>query len=280
MPDLRFLLKVSRPRFWIYIFGPYLVGLAAGASAREDFLDLDVLLFGIFFLFPANLLIYGINDIFDFETDQLNPKKAGYEMLVRPESHRSLVFWIALLNIPFIVAACFLAPWALLLLAAFIFLSVFYSAMPVRAKEVPFMDSIFNILYVLPGAFAYQILSGSYPPVAVIFAAGLWTMAMHAFSAIADIKADKEAGIDTIATTLGSSGTHMFCMACYAAASLATVTFAPPLMLFGLVYVALIKISLASTDRDGVFGIYRLFPFINAIGGFFLFWYIAWSKFF
>ena len=75
MLDAPFLIKVIRPRFWLYIFGPYLVGLAAGASSRVDFLRFDALLFGLYFLFPANLLIYGINDIFDFETDRRNPKK-------------------------------------------------------------------------------------------------------------------------------------------------------------------------------------------------------------
>ena len=84
MPYFRFLLKVSRPRFWLYVFGPYLVGLAAGASAREDFLQFKVFAFALYFLLPANLLIYGVNDIFDFETDKLNPKKQDYEILVQP----------------------------------------------------------------------------------------------------------------------------------------------------------------------------------------------------
>ena len=104
MPDPKFLLKVSRPRFWLYIFGPFLVGLAAGADSWRDFLRLDTILSAVYFLFPANVLIYGINDIFDFETDRRNPKKAEYEMLVRPGSHRALVRHILLLNVPFIAA--------------------------------------------------------------------------------------------------------------------------------------------------------------------------------
>ena len=64
MPDIRFLLKVSRPRFWIYIFGPYIVGLIAGVENKTELLSLLYLLFGIYFLYPANLLIYGVNDIY------------------------------------------------------------------------------------------------------------------------------------------------------------------------------------------------------------------------
>ncbi|HEX6279355.1 MAG TPA: hypothetical protein VFZ49_05000, partial [Pyrinomonadaceae bacterium] len=113
MSDIRFILQVSRPRFWLYAFGPYLVGLAAAIATREDLVRLDAFLFGLYFLFPANLLIYGINDIFDWETDRLNPKKSEYEMLVGPESHRRLAVWIAFLNLPVVAAALFLAPQAL-----------------------------------------------------------------------------------------------------------------------------------------------------------------------
>jgi 4-hydroxybenzoate polyprenyltransferase len=34
-----------------------------------------VVLLMIYFTYPANLLVYGVNDIFDYETDKLNAKK-------------------------------------------------------------------------------------------------------------------------------------------------------------------------------------------------------------
>jgi 4-hydroxybenzoate polyprenyltransferase len=276
-----FILNVSRPRFWIYVFGPYLVGLAAGISSREDLLRHDVIIFAIFFLLPANLLIYGINDIFDWETDRRNPKKAEYEMLVRPESHRRLAIWIAVLNLPFVVAVLFLAPHALSSLAGFVFFSVFYSAPPIRAKAIPIIDSVFNVLYVFPGAFAYLMITGEFPPL-LIFAAGwLWTMAMHAYSAIPDIDADREAGVCTVATLLGGSGTLIFCLACYlvsAVLSFPYLGFAS--IVGGAVYAAMIAISFFSNSSDGIFSIYQRFPIVNAIVGFALFWYVGLPKFF
>lgn len=274
------IIAISRPRFWIYLFGPYIVGLAAGATSSADLLRADAIIFGLYFLLPANLLVYGINDIYDFETDIRNPKKAKYEMLVRPEMHRSLWKWIAVLNTPFIVAAIFLAPRALPFLLAFILLSVFYSAPPIRAKEVAFVDSFFNVLYVLPGAFSYQLLSGEFPPPAVIFAAGLWTAAMHAYSAIPDIESDTAARMETIATKLGSWGTHFFCLVCYGVAGVVGSSFAPPVSVLGFVYVVLMRLSSYDTNYSSVFSVYRWFPVINAICGFFVFWYVAWSKFF
>ena len=279
MLDTKFLQKVSRPRFWLYVFGPYLIGLAAAASDKNDFLAFDVLYFGLYFLLPANLLIYGINDIFDFETDRLNPKKAEYEMLVRPESHRALVWAIAILNIPFIVLAFFFAPQALPSLGGFLFFSVFYSVPPIRAKAVPLLDSAFNILYVFPGAFAYQMLTGSFPPLVLFVAAGLWTMAMHAYSAVPDIDADHEANVRTVATFLGARPTLLFCLMLYvASAALAFEYLGTISVMIGLVYVAMIIASLYETDRDRLFAIYRRFPILNAGIGFALFWFVVWSK--
>ena len=281
MRDLKFILRVSRPRFWIYVFGPYIVGLAAGIASRDELLRLDALVFSIYFLLPANLLIYGINDIFDWETDRLNPKKSEYETLVRPESHRRLAIWIIALNLPFVVAALFLAPQALLSLAGFIFFSVFYSATPIRAKTVPFIDSLFNILYVFPAGFAYQMLTGTFLPLEIFAAAGLWTMAMHAYSAIPDIKADEEAGISTIATEMGPNWTHGFCMACYFLGMILCFKsgfVAPGLIAVGYLFLMIFS---ARVEGDmGLFSFYRLFPIFNTIAGFVLFWMIAWPKFF
>lgn len=276
MPDARFLIKVSRPRFWLYVSGPYLVGLAAGASSWQDFLRLESILFAVYFLFPANLLIYGINDIFDFETDRRNPKKSEYEMLVRPESHRVLAIAILLLNIPFIVAIVFLTPQALPSLAGFLFFSIFYSAPPIRAKAIPILDSAFNVLYVFPGAFAYQMLTGSFMPLILFIAAGLWTMAMHAYSAIPDIEADKQAGVPTIATLLGGTGTLLFCLAAYlASAALASSFLGYFTIIFAAVYAVMIVLSWFSNKEDGVFSIYKYFPLVNAFVGFALFWLTA-----
>jgi lycopene elongase/hydratase (dihydrobisanhydrobacterioruberin-forming) len=270
------LIDISRPRFWLYVFGHYIVGLAAGAQSSADFLRIDAILFGVYFLLPANLLVYGVNDIFDFETDRLNPKKAEYEMLVEPKLHRSLSYSIVALNAPFIIAAILLAPSAVPALLVFVILAVFYSAPPIRAKEVPFLDSLFNILYVFPGVFAYQLLTREFPPLAVLLAAASWTAAMHAYSAIPDMAADTSAGMKTIATTLGVRGTHLFCVGCYVLAAILCTTFAPILAIIAAAYVVLMCISLYSMD---VFGWYRSFAVINAACGFIIFWYLALPKF-
>jgi len=280
MPDLRFLLKVSRPRFWIYIFGPYLIGLVAAVADKRELLDWRVFAFGLFFTLPANLLVYGINDIFDYETDKLNPKKEGYEALVIPERRRGLIIATAITSLPFLVIVGTLGIQPIIAFASFLFYSVFYSAPPIRAKTKPFLDSIFNVLYIMPGIFAFAMITGEQPPNAVFIAGGLWTAAMHAYSAIPDIDADREAGLSTIATVLGSTGTHLFCLAAYiGSAVLAFQYFGTSAIWMGLVYVGIILFSMISKDKDSVFRVYRRFPIVNALVGLAIFWYIAIPKF-
>lgn len=279
MPDTGFLLRVSRPRFWIYVFGPYLIGLAAAAFSREDLMQWPVFLFAAYFLFPANLIIYGINDIFDYETDRRNSKKQDYEQLVTPGEHKELLYLILITNLPFVVIALYFAPGASIALLAFFFFSVLYSAPPIRAKGVPFLDSAFNILYIFPGVFAYKMVSGQYPPASIFAAAAAWTAAMHAYSAIPDIEADRAAKLPTIATTLGLFATHIFCLVMYIlAAALSFPYLGWIAVASGAVYAAMVLISLRFSGKGNTFTVYRFFPYVNSACGFALFWYIGFPK--
>ncbi len=280
MPDLGFLLKVSRPRFWFYLFGPYIVGLAAGASTGADLFSWQTVFLAFYFLFPSNLLIYGINDIFDHETDNFNEKKIEYETLVERESHKNLIFGILTLNLPFLIPAVFFTPELLSALAAFLFFSIFYSAPPIRAKSIPFLDSAFNVLYVFPGVIGYHLLSGSWPPLTVIITAGCWTAAMHAYSAIPDIEADRIAGVRTIATVCGPYVTLAICAALYLASAFLTLPYLGFVSVsLGSAYVLLMIASIWSYRSGKLFKLYRAFPIINVAAGFILFWEIALNKF-
>ena len=72
---LSYLLKISRPRFWIYLLGPYLIGIIAATDTVDILYTIPFWIGFLYFLFPANLLIYGANDISDYQTDQHNQKK-------------------------------------------------------------------------------------------------------------------------------------------------------------------------------------------------------------
>lgn len=281
MRELGFYLKVSRPRFWFYLFGPYIVGLIAGVTTRGELLSPIYILLGAYFLYPANLLVYGVNDIFDYETDKLNEKKVEYESLVTPERRSKLWLAIFITNFAFVGIVFYATPPAVISAAAFIFLSIFYSAPPIRAKVKPFLDSAFNILYITPGVFSYSLVTGQFPPTTLIVAAGLWTAAMHAYSAIPDIDADKEAGLKTIATVLGPYFTLALCGILYLAAAVLSFNYIGIASVsLGSVYLILMLASVRSVKTGRLFKLYRWFTFINILAGFILFWQIALDKLF
>ena len=266
------LIKISRFRFWPYVLGPYAIGVLAAGRVDNWLL---VILVGLYFTLPANLLIYGVNDIFDYETDKHNPKKQSYEELVTPKDQKKLWRWIGISNAPFLLLLPFVGVQALWGIAGFLFFSYFYSAPPIRAKIRPLIDSIFNVLYVFPAVVGYGIASASYPNPLLFLAATLWCMAMHAYSAVPDIKADGQAKIATIATKLGRQGTLVFCLVCYAlSAALSWPVLGYFSFIAGMLYIGLMLVSLASQNRQELFKIYTYFPTINILVGAGLFFWI------
>lgn len=280
---LKRLVRISRPRFWIYLFGPYLIGIAAAFAAG---LPLAVLLsnwrvwvFGLFFLFPANLLVYGVNDIFDYETDKDNPKKQGYEALVLPVEHAGMWRAIGIATLPFLLCLFGTTISMQLAMAGFLFFSIGYSAPPIRAKAKPFLDTVFNALYVFPGLVSTFLLQGGTSfPWASFIAASFWCMAMHAYSAVPDIWADRMAKVQTIATTLGRQRTLWLCLALYAAAGIIASQTKLGVVgsILGVIYVGLMVASLLTKDAEGLLIWYRRFPFINAMCGAMLFFALIW----
>ena len=123
------------------------------------------------------------------------------------------------------------------------------------------------------------MIIGSFLPITVMIAAGLWTSAMHAFSAIPDIDADREAGVSTIATLLGKYGTLIFCGIAYVGSAILAIPYlAGFAFVFGAIFAVMILAAAVLRKGDAVFAIYRLFPVVNASVGFVLFWIVA-SKF-
>ncbi|MBP6856463.1 MAG: prenyltransferase [Candidatus Pacebacteria bacterium] len=266
MEPLR-ILKISRPRFWLYELGTFFIGALTVIPTYAELTRYDILLYALFFLLPANLLIYGVNDIFDYETDKNNPKKGEYEALVHPKEHSSLYAWILMLTLPFAVITLWLPLPHILAFYAFIFFAVFYSAKPIRAKARPFFDSFFSAgHYIATGVFGYYLAGGEQFPWLGVIAGMCWAVAMHAFSAIPDIKMDKEAGLQTIATRLGKYPSMLLCSFLYIISALLMYFVIGWYALFaGVVYVVLVYHAYTAKSYYRLFKIYTYFPWVNAI---------------
>jgi 4-hydroxybenzoate polyprenyltransferase len=234
----------------------------------------------VYFLFPANLVLYGINDLCDSDTDALNPKKGSVEHRLRSsELHIARNGVFVGLAITLAVTAAQRTTASALIILAFAAFAVFYSMPPFRLKARPALDSLSNILYALPGFLGYAHASGNPPALTAVIVAALWTSAMHLFSAVPDIDSDRRAGLRTSATVLGFRGSLVACAALWA-------TFAAwvihsgvlwPWSLAALIYPTVPSIMLFR-NSDAVAEIYWRFPIINASVGMLAFFAVVLSK--
>jgi 4-hydroxybenzoate polyprenyltransferase len=225
----------SRPVSWVNTAFPF--AFVYFATVGE--VDAVLIVGSVFFLIPYNLLMYGINDVFDYESDIRNPRKGGVEgATLRPEHHRLMLWTAGLLTIPFVLYFVAAGTWlSLAWLALSLFSVVSYSAPPLRFKEVPFLDSVTSSAhFVTPAAFGLALSGGSLTAVGLVafLAFFLWGAASHAFGAVQDVVSDREAGIGSIATVLGPGQTVRLAVVGYMAAG-ALLLIAPwPVMLVGL----------------------------------------------
>ena len=215
----------SRPISWINTAFPF----AAGYYLVLGEINLTLVLGFLFFLIPYNLLMYGVNDVFDYESDLRNPRKGGIEgALLEPKYHRPVLLIATLVPVPFL--------WYLftqgdgqsnLILGIVIFSVLAYSLKHLRFKEVPFLDSITSAAhFVGPMAYGISLAGGNLGNqtlILITLAFFLWGMASHAFGAVQDIRADREANISSIATVLGARATVRVAMVGYLLAGLLTL---------------------------------------------------------
>jgi 4-hydroxybenzoate polyprenyltransferase len=271
---LKLAFKVSRVRFWLYLGGTYLVGYIIGISDISQLLDLTFVLHLVYFIFPANIFLYGVNDITDKDTDQYNPKKDDKEYRAQERDERNLVVIVAL-SFLYGILLMLIQPntTAILLFASWMILSFFYSAKPFRFKAMPFLDFISNFLYVIPAILAYYQATLIIPPFLPLFAAFLWTSAMQLFSAIPDIEADKKAGIKTTAVVVGKTVSLVMCVFFWIgfATILVFITpWNPPWNLLMFVYPAIPLFVLARPQTD-IERVYWYYPIWTGIFGMILF---------
>ncbi|SNZ18087.1 4-hydroxybenzoate polyprenyltransferase [Natronoarchaeum philippinense] len=262
---LRRLFVLSRPRFWLYLAGPVLVGAVYGASELSDLASPLVLALFAYFLLPANVFLYGINDVYDADIDAENPKKEADAREARFGGEPFVVYAVAVCALAAVALIALVPDPAQFWLVGFVILGSQYSAPPLRFKTTPLLDSVSNGLYILPGAAAYAALAGAQPPTLAIAGGWLWAMGMHTFSAIPDIEPDRQAGIETTATRLGERATYAYCALTWALAAAAFGAVDLRLGVALLVYPLLaVGVPLGGIAVDRA---YWWFPAINTVVG-------------
>ncbi|WP_368497965.1 prenyltransferase [Herbiconiux sp. A18JL235] len=213
---IRTLLLSSRPLSWVNTAFPF----AAGYLLTTREIDLVFVLGTLYFLVPYNLAMYGINDVFDYESDLRNPRKGGVEGAVLDRSlHRTTLWAVVVTNVPFLVFLVVVgSPLSWAVLAVSVFAVIAYSAPGLRFKERPFLDSLTSSThFVSPAVYGLALAGAVFTPglYALLGAYFLWGIASHAFGAVQDIVADREGGIGSVATVVGGKATVRMAFAAY-----------------------------------------------------------------
>lgn len=224
METVKKLFWVSRPISWPNTSYPFLVGALLVSSWPLDPLALVAVIVGtLYFIGPYNLLMYGVNDVFDYESDIRNPRKGGVEGMKESRAfHPTILKAVVVTNVPFLVVLFALSPWlAKGILVLVVFSAIAYSIKGLRFKEIPFLDSItssFHFVGPLLFALAFFGLQPSVWPWLLSFF--LWGIASHAFGAVQDIVPDRQAKLHSIATFLGARATVWFASILYLGAAI------------------------------------------------------------
>ena len=244
----------SRPLSWVNTAFPF--GLTYFLY-REQF-DAPFVVGVLFFLIPYNLLMYGINDVFDYESDLRNPRKGGVEgALLPPHLHRPMLIAASCVPLPLLIPLiAWGSPAATGVLALSLFFVVAYSAKGFRFKEIPFVDSVTSSLhFVMPALYAMVLVGAPLTTLSLVLLGAffLWGMASHAFGAVQDIVADREASVSSIATVVGAAGTVRVAIVLYALSGLVLLSTPWPLPLIApvsLLYIAALVPWWNLTDND------------------------------
>jgi 4-hydroxybenzoate polyprenyltransferase len=273
---IRALFVSSRPLSWVNTAFPF----AAGYFMVTREVDLVFVLGTIYFLVPYNLAMYGINDVFDYESDLRNPRKGGVEGALLDRSMHRPTLWAALItNVPFLVFLVAVGdPLSWLVLAISVFAVIAYSAPKLRFKERPFVDSVTSSTHFVSPAIYGLVLAGAvFTPQlwALLAAFFLWGLASHAFGAVQDVIADREADISSIATVIGARATVRLAVLAYLLAGVLLLFTSWPGQLAALLALPYAAVcapfwSIADADAERANRGWRKFLALNFITGFFV----------
>ena len=199
---VRVLLLTSRPALWWVHVLLFMAGyLVSGAVVDARFWVFSGLL-----AFPGSLVVYGVNDVFDYASDKVNPRKNSLSgFVLEPRYHvfvlRAVVVSVLVLG----VVVLSTRNWFTILSAsALLFLVFAYSVPPLRLKQRGVVDSFSNALMVLCIGLLGFSFGGSFAQVPLAaYVALLLVVSIHVLCAFMDYSADKLAGQSTVAVVLG-----------------------------------------------------------------------------
>lgn len=272
--SIKKLFLISRPVSWPNTAYPFAAAyLVTGGSPDATFW-----IGTLYFLIPYNLLMYGVNDVFDYESDIRNPRKGGLEGAREQKAFHPVILWSAgFMNIPVVAWLLYTgSAIANVTLLFVLFFVVAYSLKGLRFKEIPLLDSITSSAHFV-GPMVYAMVLTGFSPEYIVFISAffLWGIASHAFGAVQDIIPDRAGNLSSIATAFGARATMRLVLMSYVASSILVITQGLPSAIVGvagLIYVlnALPYRNITDKKSGGANKGWRRFIWLNLFTGFIL----------
>ena len=207
-----FWLKVSRPGLWFQTLWLYTL-----PTSRLPVLHSPLFWLGLVYVtFPLNFLVYGWNDIVDFENDRHNPRKDSFLFGARGTRGQlaRLPLALAVAQIPFFIAFVMLRGWTMAgILAAMLVVNLLYNLPRSGWRGRPPLELINQAGYLL--ILPLSVLLNETPAVswAAVGYLVLFCTHSHLMGEVMDVIPDEEAGRLTTARVLGIARTKAIILA-------------------------------------------------------------------
>ncbi|MFK7797738.1 MAG: UbiA family prenyltransferase [Aureispira sp.] len=209
LAQLLFYLKVSRPGLWFATLWLYLLP----TSQMTDIYQSWPFWYGLFYVcFPLNFLVYGWNDMVDYETDALNPRKDSFWFGARGSKEQLQVLWraIAFSQVLFFPALIWAGGWKVaLFLLLFTIINGLYNLPERGLRSHPPLELLCQVGYLLVVPLSIWVNQLEGLPWQTYLYLFLFAMQSHIMGEVMDIVPDTKAGRKTTGTVLGTKRTKL-----------------------------------------------------------------------
>lgn len=198
-----FLVKVSRPGLWFATIWLYVL------PTSSDYFILQTASFwiGFFYVcFPLNLMVYGWNDIVDYETDKLNPRKDSFWFGAKASKEQLKHLWkpILITQLVYLPLLIYFSDFRILgIVFCFLIINYLYNKPVNGLRSKPPFELLCQIGYLLIvplSIFLNHTQNLSWAAYAYLF---MFSVQSHLIGEVMDYMPDKKSNRKTTATVIG-----------------------------------------------------------------------------
>ena len=201
--EVPFAIQVSRPGLWLTAGWMYCLPVAQ----QPVLTSFAFWLGAVYLTFPFGYLLYGWNDVVDYEADRENPRKGTYLFGARGsrEQLAKLPLRVAAVQLPFLlIGFVLIGPKFALLAGGVVAANALYNAPRYGVKNRPPFELANQLGYLLVFIGSSWLNEVPQLPWQTFVYGGLFAVHAHLFGEILDIEPDRASGRRTTAVAIGA----------------------------------------------------------------------------